>query len=180
MTEDDDSRSRGLPDRRMPPARPDPTEMLRGLRGLDLRFTAASEQLRQTIERWARIGEQVSARLAEMLDAIPRSAMAAAVEFGRRLREAFPPNWQGLEPDELGYVLDLARDGTLCLVWAPRIEVVRELLTAADQDGREMALVAARGRVLAWIHRSLVRGRRGPGSGRRGGAAAGRRRMSAP
>jgi hypothetical protein len=162
MTEDDAERqpSEGperLPARRfdVPPLIPPSTlEALRqavrgvGLQGLDLRVASASGQLRETVGRITSIGEQWSARLAEIVDAIPTDMLEAAAELGRRVREAFPPNWRGLESGDIGRILRLAQEGTLCLVWTPRSEVMRDLLAAPDHAAREAVLVAARSTVI--------------------------------
>lgn len=70
-----------------------------------------------------------------------------AARASEMLKRAFPPNWVGLEPDEIRFVIERVRETGFTLVWIPRIEIVRELLAANTPDTATM-LLAHRNEVL--------------------------------
>jgi len=65
----------------------------------------------------------------------------AVQELVRSFRQSLPSNWQELDSDALHRAIDLATESGLCLVWAPREEIVVELVAAADHEGRQAVLV---------------------------------------
>jgi hypothetical protein len=80
-----------------------------------------------------------------LIKQIPELA-ARASEAARQFREAFvaalPPNWSGLSMDEVFQVIHMIEATGFSVVWAPREEIVRELLVA-DPSARD-ALVLER------------------------------------
>jgi hypothetical protein len=87
------------------------------------------------------------------------TAGAVIAELAKRFEEVLPTNWQGLDEGEFDRVIELARDGTLALVWVPEIGVVRALVAAGEVRAREQALVNARGTILSNVAAVLDEGR---------------------
>jgi hypothetical protein len=75
-------------------------------------------------------------------------ALRAAEAMRDLWRSAIPPNLRELERAEVDRVLDIAASTGPSLFWAPRAEVVREVLELDDFASRGAVLVAARVEVL--------------------------------
>lgn len=73
---------------------------------------------------------------------------AAAQELSRAYRRSLPSNWQTLDAEGQEKAIDLATDDGLCLVWAPREDVVAQLVSADDEAARDKTLVANREAIL--------------------------------
>jgi hypothetical protein len=56
------------------------------------------------------------------------------------LKESYPENWRDLTSDEVDEVVDLMRESGLCLAWAPRTSILRELLSVEDDEQRTAVL----------------------------------------
>lgn len=67
-------------------------------------------------------------------------AGSAARAFKRAWEEAMPPNWLGLETDEMDAALTVMRETGFCLVWAPRQEIVKEIVQAEPADRATVVL----------------------------------------
>jgi hypothetical protein len=76
-----------------------------------------------------------------------------------RLRQAWddalPPNWEGFEVEEVTAAVERIESTGYCLVWLPRIDIVREVL-AADEAATKKVLVARLGDVLADAEAVLI------------------------
>jgi hypothetical protein len=67
-----------------------------------------------------------------------RDAIAEFIERVETVRGAMvSPNWEDLQPGEIITVLDLTRDERFNLAWAPRIDIVREVIAVADTAARD-------------------------------------------
>ncbi len=67
--------------------------------------------------------------------------MCATLEgFQRIWHEARVPNWP-VGFDEITRIIDFMRETGYCLVWAPRPEIIEELLQAAPADRRDVLLL---------------------------------------
>jgi hypothetical protein len=72
------------------------------------------------------------------------------------VRGLLPDNWHGLRNPELD-VIDVIRESGLCLVWAPRAELVDALVGEDDPSRRLLHLVAERQMVLDDLEAVLAR-----------------------
>jgi hypothetical protein len=112
------------------------------LKGLERNRAAFAEQ----ILKGAQISERISRDFREQLErnrrAIIEPALKAAVFVRDQIQQALPANWHDLDGDQFAALLDLAESGELCLVWAPRHEIVVEVLDAATHDDRDAVLRA--------------------------------------
>jgi hypothetical protein len=66
----------------------------------------------------------------------------------RSVAEALPPNWNGRDVGEIDRILSMSEETGLNTVWIPRLDVIRELLAAEDDDARSAVLTARRGDIL--------------------------------
>jgi len=72
-----------------------------------------------------------------------------AARWKERFRRALARNWQELSEEEIDRVAELMAEEGLCLAWAPRAEIVRELLGAEGQEVRAQILVMRREQIVA-------------------------------
>ena len=77
-------------------------------------------------------------------------------ELAERLKEQLPENWRELETQELLDVVELMKTEGLCLAWAPRTEIVRELANAGSAEQRAEILVRNRTEILDDIEQVLA------------------------
>jgi hypothetical protein len=63
-------------------------------------------------------------------------------------QDALPPNWEGFEVEDVTAAVERIESTGYCLVWLPRIEIVREVL-AADEAATKEVLLKRRDEVLA-------------------------------
>jgi hypothetical protein len=63
-------------------------------------------------------------------------------------RRLMPGNWVGLAPDEVAATIEQVAETGFSLVWLPRVEIVRELLSA-DPQATATVLVAHRDEILS-------------------------------
>lgn len=103
-----------------------------------------------------RLNEQLVVPKSNLLDPIRRAAEAArpALESASKaIQEAWdravPPNLHPLEDGRIWHALDVAASSGPCLIWAPRTEVVEELITHESFGERGEVLIAHREEVLA-------------------------------
>jgi hypothetical protein len=59
-----------------------------------------------------------------------------------RLKKSYPANWRDLTQKEIDAAAELMLDPGLSLAWVPRIEILRELLAAEDDETRTFVLEA--------------------------------------
>jgi hypothetical protein len=115
--------------------------VLRQAREAQARFLQ-SEQMRQV--------QEVQRAIAQRPDI--QEAIERLVEFGEQarvaLRDAMPNNWQELGVEELPGLIELTAEHGVAVVWAPRGEVVAELLAARTDEGRDRILVSHRSEIL--------------------------------
>jgi hypothetical protein len=79
-------------------------------------------------------------------------------DFGaviEQFRRALPANWRELESEELEEVVKLMSDEGLSLAWAPRIEIVREILAAENHEERCQILCQRDAEIIADIEATL-------------------------
>lgn len=77
-------------------------------------------------------------------------------ELAERIKEQLPENWRELETQELFDVVELMKTEGLCLAWAPRTEIVRELAIAGSAEQRAEILVRNRTEILDDIEQVLA------------------------
>lgn len=81
-------------------------------------------------------------------------------DLGHQLQAAWEaglaPNWRGLDDDEVAAAVGLMVDHGLNVAWAPRVEVVRLLVTVSDTAERDAILVGRAGEVLDDVDENLV------------------------
>jgi hypothetical protein len=58
----------------------------------------------------------------------------------RAWQDALPPNWEGFEPEEVTAAIERIGNTGYCLVWLPRIEIVREVMAAEEAATKEVLL----------------------------------------
>lgn len=92
--------------------------------------------------RQRRVAQQI-AEAARRHATLIKPGLESAMAAHRAWRQGLPSNWHGLDPDELTATLKLVEDSGLCVVWAPREEIVRQIL---GQEGtqEQLLLLAAR------------------------------------
>jgi len=81
-------------------------------------------------------------------------------QFGSLLesmKEALPPNWRELEPEEHRGIVQLMQAEGLNLAWAPRAEILRKLLTATSHAERCEILGAHRDEIIDDVEQVLGR-----------------------
>jgi len=106
-------------------------------RALARQAASAAENIRQALLPMVPLVEQARERIAEGLLAnadLIQSAQRTLAQMEQAWRVCTPENWHELEPDELETLMSLAQDAGICLVWAPRTEVIRRVLAAADPE----------------------------------------------
>ncbi|GIK83208.1 MAG: hypothetical protein BroJett024_43130 [Alphaproteobacteria bacterium] len=77
-------------------------------------------------------------------------------ELAERLKEQLPENWRELETQELLDVVELMKTEGLCLAWAPRTEIVRELANAGSAEQRAEILIRNRTEIITDIEQVLA------------------------
>lgn len=116
---------------------------------------AIGEQMRQQTESFQRaLASAVSPALEQWSLQLPKIS-AAWVEqmrpifeqLRRAWEDALPPNWEGFDVEEVSTAIERTGNTGYCLVWIPRIEIVREVL-AADETATKKVLLARRDDVL--------------------------------
>ncbi len=95
-------------------------------------------------------------RVEEWLQTDGKALLTIVAEFHRLWADSLPPAWRSLEPGEIADLFRLTSEGTLCLVWAPRTDILRELIDTADFPGREAVLIARREDILDDIELALA------------------------
>lgn len=116
-------------------------------RRLSEEMRAVSEKLRRafaspiapTLERWSLQLPKFDDWAKQLRPALERWPSAWA--------EALPPNWEGFSMDEVTDAIDRTEKTGYCLVWIPRIEIVREIM-AVDVSETSKTLLARRDDVL--------------------------------
>lgn len=113
------------------------------------------ESTRKVIVESALVQRPMFERVEKWLQTDARALLNTAAQFNRLWMDSLPQAWRDLEPGELAELFRLASDGTLCLVWAPRTDILRELIKAADFPECEAVLVARRDDILEDIDLAL-------------------------
>ena len=72
------------------------------------------------------------------------------------LIEAWPPNWQGLSPEQIGDALELAEEGSIPIIWIPPEPILREILDAGAFRDRESVLSKHRTELLEAAREALA------------------------
>jgi hypothetical protein len=114
-------------------------------------ITRASEHHRRLAEGLAKSGalaafEAQRTQLAKIdfFRLLPNIDTTRIAEIARRFHEeyerAFPPNWVGLEIGEVMAVIDCVEATGFALVWIPRVEIVRKVLNANEDEITEIML----------------------------------------
>ncbi len=101
-------------------------------------------------ENARRAAEQLASQLRISVGPAAISALARVRtitdDVAEQLREtwlsALPTNWRDLTTDEITAAVDLALDTGIAVVWVPRPDIIRVLLTADDTPAREQVLIA--------------------------------------
>jgi len=130
---------------RTPPRR-DPLrspEWVRGMEQLN-ELAAQTEALRDTLRvalnaEAVEALQEMAAASATYYDRVLRPAVGALDRVRNAWRSDMPENWQELEGTELE-IIDFVKASGLCLVWAPRPQVIRALLDADDEAERARVL----------------------------------------
>ena len=89
-----------------------------------------------------RIGEQLAKTARANYESIIAPALRGLETIQRAFRESIPSNWHDLDSGELRAALEGTESDGICLVWAPRVEVVR-LVLAEDTTEKRLAVLAA-------------------------------------
>jgi hypothetical protein len=77
---------------------------------------------------------------------VRRAAMGESMK--QAVRDALPPNWQGRTVGEVDQFLTMSEETGLNTVWVPRLDVIRELLAAEDDQARGAVLNDRRSDIL--------------------------------
>jgi hypothetical protein len=81
-----------------------------------------------------------------------QEALSHAVQVGEQvlaaMRNAMPDNWGPLGIDALRDLIELTAEHGVAVVWAPRGEIVAELLHASTDEERDQILTAHRAEIL--------------------------------
>jgi hypothetical protein len=98
--------------------------------------------------------------LARSFEANYSSLVKPTLEVLRKTNQlwkaSLPPNWHQLTPDELPRTMELVEETGLCLVWAPRVEVIREILDSGDREAQLEVLNLWRTDVLDDLEAALT------------------------
>ena len=115
--------------------------VLRRAREAQARFLQ-SEQMRQL--------QEVQRAIAQRPDI--QEAIERLVQFGEQaklaLRNAMPDNWQQFGLEDLHRLIELTAENAVAVVWAPRGDVVAELLEASTDEERDRILIGHRSEIL--------------------------------
>jgi hypothetical protein len=131
------------------PSRPEP-QWLRDVRGtLDGLGAPIVKWLDETREERERIAEAI---LRFLRDDLPDLAEKASDAISSKLA----PNWAGLTGAELRGARVLASDKGLCVVWAPRQEIIRALLAAGNDAELDAVLIHHADEILDDVEAVLV------------------------
>lgn len=88
---------------------------------------------------------------AELRKTMERTQQALLEHFER----VMPPNFAELDSDVLSDALEMSGSSGPCVVWAPRTEIIEELVACATFDDRGAALNASRADVLSDVREIL-------------------------
>jgi hypothetical protein len=104
---------------------------------------------------WAKQGyfQRVLERVIKPTDwSAPHTALLGSLpDYGSWLKSftrSLPPNWRELEDKEIDQITALMAQTGLCLAWAPRPEIIREVLNAGDHAGRCSVLEANSSQII--------------------------------
>lgn len=127
-------------------------------------FQLTSEQadaLRATLdETYARLSRRITA---EILEPLRRHALGAVAQvlndlkptfadIAERFQATLPDNWKGSESiTEIGKIFDVMQTTGWCLAWAPREEIVRNILAEEEDSERSRVLLSHRDEIVADI-----------------------------
>jgi len=97
--------------------------------------------------------------IARSVEANYTSLVKPTLQVLRKTRAAWkaslPSNWIELSAEELARTLELIEEAGLCLVWAPRVEVIRQILESEDREGQLRVLELRRTEVLEDLETAL-------------------------
>jgi hypothetical protein len=97
--------------------------------------------------------------LVRSVEANYTSLVKPTLEVLRKAHEAWkaslPSNWHELRAEELTRTLELIEQAGLCLVWTPRVEVIRQILESEDREGQLRALELGGTEVLEDLETAL-------------------------
>jgi hypothetical protein len=136
-----------------------PNDQLR--RRLNRQSMLPDEQIRRLARQATLPTERIADQLARLTPKLPdmeqlnRVVAQAAEAAQRALKAAFPPNWHELTWEEMRSALGFGAESGINVVWAPRAQIVGELLTAADHETREQILVDREYEILEDLDRCL-------------------------
>ncbi len=118
--------------------------------------TRLAEQLRASLSPTVEALNESVVRAFEPRRQLLEGASQATQQVVRTYRQSLPPNWRGLDGDGLERTITLGETRGLCVVWAPRREIVEEIIAAENHDARCEVLVRRRKEVLDDILNVLV------------------------
>jgi hypothetical protein len=122
--------------------------------------------LREALRQTAEMQKTIQRSLASINDQQRRNAEAVArsveknytslvkptlevLQHARAVWQAsLSPNWHELTADELRQTLELIEETGICLVWTPRVDVIRSILDQTDRDSQLRILGEQRTEVL--------------------------------
>jgi hypothetical protein len=133
---------------------------------LAVALEGAAEQARRASEAWHESFARVIAPTIEQWRLqLPKVQTWAAnygpvlAKVGQQIRDAWraamPPNWVDLSAEEVQGAIDRVRDTGFCLVWLPRLDIVRAVLASTPEDTATV-LLAHRDQVLDDAERTLA------------------------
>jgi len=75
--------------------------------------------------------------------------------FLERMDESLPANWRELERDELSATVEMMKSEGLSLAWAPRAQLVRDLISADSEAARNQMLIERGPEIVADVESVL-------------------------
>jgi hypothetical protein len=114
------------------------------------------DKVGEGVERWLDETYEARERFAKKVN---RFVMTDLPEMLRQAQGAlagrFSPNWRDLDAGELEEATALAMERGLCTVWSPRVEFIRELISAADDEELEARLLGREHEILEDVEATL-------------------------
>lgn len=102
-----------------------------------------------------RNAESVARSVERNYTSLVRPTLEVLREAREVWRASLSPNWRELGPEELTKTLELIEETRLCMVWTPRVEVIRAVLNESEHEAQLNALEQRRDEVLGDLENAL-------------------------
>jgi hypothetical protein len=110
-----------------------------------------TQRLNEAMQPFLESQRRMSERLAPLLEQLPKQTerwRELAARAQQSIRRAFPPNWLGLETEDIFRAVELMVDFGINVAWVPRQDIILELVSAADATARDVVLIGREAKIL--------------------------------